>query len=136
VKSLNNVIEGCLTDGTQGVTVFAQLLAAIFVEEVAAFGDIARRPRRVKVFHAHRTIGPGRVFHALQTINRLVGSERQDFYLVVVDQSKSETRVALPTMKIIVGAPNSAKAAVVAVELALVLIVKQVALQTRVLDKH
>jgi hypothetical protein len=39
-------------------------------------------------------------------------------------------------MKIIVGAPNSAKAAVVAVELALVLIVKQVALQTRVLDKH
>jgi hypothetical protein len=55
------------------VTLFEQLLAAIFVEEVAAFGDIARRPRRVKVFHAHRTIGPGRVFHAL----------------VVVDQSKS-----------------------------------------------
>jgi hypothetical protein len=119
VKSLNNVIEGCLTDGTQGVTVFEQLLAAIFVEEVAAFGDVARRPRRVKVFHAHRTIGPGRVFHAL----------------VVVDQSKRETRVALPAMKIIVGAPNSAKAAVVAVELALVLIVKQVALQTRVLAK-
>jgi hypothetical protein len=69
VKSLNNVIEGCLTDGTQGVTVFAQLLAAIFVEEVTTFGDIARRPRRVKVFHAHRTIGPGRVFHTLQTIN-------------------------------------------------------------------
>jgi hypothetical protein len=120
VKSLNNVIEGCLTDGTQGVALFEQLLAAIFVEEVAAFGDVARGPRRVKVFHTHRTIGPGRVFHAL----------------VVVDQSKSEASVALPTMKIIVGAPNSAKAAVVAVELALVLIVKQVALQTRVLDKH